>query len=69
MSHTEILDKIRQRFVNLPSAGLGSQASWKSPHTCKSHNENRQESDFNCKALVNVSAEMIPEFFEKTDML
>jgi hypothetical protein len=24
MSHTEILDKIRQRFVNLPSAGLGA---------------------------------------------
>ena len=26
MSHTGILDKIRQRFVNLPSAGPGSKA-------------------------------------------
>jgi hypothetical protein len=38
-------------------------------NTCKSHNENRQESHFNCKAFVNVSAEMISEFFEQTDTL
>ena len=65
MSHTEILDKIGQRFVNLPSAGLGPQAfPGKRRNTRKSHHENRQESHFNCKAFVNVSAEMISEFFE-----
>ena len=30
----------------------------------KSRNENRQESDFNCKAFVDVSAEVIAQFFE-----
>jgi hypothetical protein len=65
MSHTEILDKIRQRFVNPPSAGLGPQASHgRRRNTRKSHHENRQESHFNCEGLVNVSAEMVSEFFE-----
>jgi hypothetical protein len=65
MSHTETLDKIRQRFVNPPSAGLGPQAfPGRRRNTRKSRNENRQESHFNCKGLVNVSAEMISEFFE-----
>ena len=65
MSHTGILDKIRQRFVNLASAGLGPKSFLGSRRNRrKSHNENRQESHFNCKAFVNVSAEMISEFFE-----
>ena len=65
MSHTGILDKIRQRFVKLASAGLGSKTFLGSRRNGrKSYNENRQESHFNCKAFVNVSAEMISEFFE-----
>jgi hypothetical protein len=65
MWHTEILDKIRERFVNPPPAGLGPQAfPGRRRNTRKSHNEDRQKSYFNCKAFVNVSAEMISEFFE-----
>jgi hypothetical protein len=65
MSHTGILDKIGQRFVKLASVGLGSKIFLGTRRNGrKSHHENRQESDFNCKAFVNVSAEMISEFFE-----
>ena len=49
MSHTGILDKIGQRFVNLPSVGVGPKSlPEKAAIGRKSHNENRQESDFNC---------------------
>ena len=65
MSHTGILDKIGQRFVNLPSAEPGSKAFLENAAIARrSHNEDRQESDFNCKAFVDVSAEMISQFFE-----
>ncbi len=65
MSHTRILDKIGQRFVNLPSPGPRSKAFLEGDAKMrKSGNENRQESDFNCKAFVDVSAEVIAQFFE-----
>ena len=65
MSHTRILDKIRERFVNLPSAEPGSKVvPEKRRNTRKSHNEDRQEGDFNCKAFLDVSAEVISQFFE-----
>ena len=65
MSHTGILDKIGLRFVKLASLGLGSKTFFgKRRNGRKSHHKNRQESDFYCKAFVNVSAEMISEFFE-----
>ena len=65
MSHTEILDKIGQRFVKLASVGVGPKTFPGKRHNGrKSHHENRQESDFNCKVFVNVAAEMISEFFE-----
>jgi len=65
MSHTEILDMIRQRFVKLGSVGLRSKPSLENAaNTRKSRHENSQESHFNCKAFLNVSAEMISEFFE-----
>ena len=62
MSHTGILDKIGRRFVKLASLGLESKTSLGTRrNTRKSHNENRQESHFNCEAFVNVSAEMISD--------
>jgi hypothetical protein len=65
MSHTRILDKIGQRFVNLPSAESRSKPFLEGAAKMReSGNENRQESDFNCKAFVDVSAEVIAQFFE-----
>ena len=65
MSHTGILDKVRQHFVNLPSAEPGSKVLLENAATPrKSHNEDRQEGDFNCKAFVDVSAKVIAQFFE-----
>ena len=89
MSHTRILDKIGQRFVNLPSAEsrskpfledaakigqrfvklpsveLGRKSSLENAaNTRKSHNKDRQESGFYCKAFVDVSTEVITQFFE-----
>ena len=56
---------IRQRFVKLGSVGLGSKPSLENAaNRRKSHHENSQESHFNGKAFLNVSAEMISEFFE-----
>src|SRR5713101_6653056 len=61
MSHTRILDKIRQRFVNLPSAEAGLETLPRKRHkrAQKLHNEYRQKGHFNCKAFVDVSTEMI----------
>ena len=65
MSHTRILDKIGQRFVNLPSAESRSKPFPEGDAKMrKSGNKNRQESDFKCKAFVDVSAEVIAQFFE-----
>ena len=65
MSHTRILDKIGQRFVNLPSAESRSKPFPEGAAKMrKSRNENRQKRDFNCEAFVNVSAEVIAQFFE-----
>jgi hypothetical protein len=65
MSHTRVLDKIGQRFVNLPSAESRSKPFPEGAAKMrKSGNENRQESDFNCKAFLDVSAEVIAQFFE-----
>jgi hypothetical protein len=65
MSHTRILDKIGQRFVNLPSTGPSRRRFLESDaKMCKSRNENRQERDFDCKAFVDVSAEVTAQFFE-----
>ena len=65
MSHTRILDKDWKAFCQ-PAVDW----TWiKGPmegdaKMRKSGNENRQESDFNCKAFVDVSAEVIAQFFE-----
>ena len=65
MSHTRILDKIRERFVNLPSAEPGSKVvPEKRRNTRRLHIEDRQEGYFNCEAFVDVSAEVIAQFFE-----
>ena len=64
MSHTEILDKIGQPFVNR----LGwyyhrgqRLRTW--PSTCK----DGQESDFDCEGFVNVATQMIAQFFQRAD--
>jgi len=65
MSHTGILDKVRQHFVNLPSAEPGSKVvPGKRRNPRKSHNEKHQKGDYNCKAFVDVSAKVIAQFFE-----
>jgi len=65
MSHTRILDKDWTAFCQ-PAVdwtwikGLpGGRRKER-----KSGNENRQESDFDCEAFVDISAEMIAQFFE-----
>jgi hypothetical protein len=65
MSHTRILDKIGQRFVNLPSAESRSKPFLEGAAKMReSGNENRQESDFKCEAFVNISTEVIAQLFE-----
>ncbi len=66
MSHTRILDKDwRDILSTCRRLDLRSKAFLEGGAKMrKSGNENRQESDFNCKAFVDVSAEVIAQFFE-----
>ena len=65
MSHTPILDKIGQRFVNLSQANLRRKPVLDDAAIMrKSRNENRQKGDLNCKAFVDASTKMIAQCFE-----
>ena len=68
MSHTGILDKIRQHFVNLTAVESSRNAFPRRRRKgMQSHNENRQEGNFNCEAFVDVSTEVVSQFFEAAD--
>ena len=65
MSHTRILDKIREHFVKLTSAEPRTEGLPKNATNPRElYNEHRQKGDFNCKAFMDVSTEMIAQFFE-----
>src|SRR5215472_8253997 len=70
MSHTRILDRDWTKFCQPARTGPRSKPFLKGDAKLrKSGNENGQESDFNGKTFVDVSAEMISQFFEYTDPL
>jgi hypothetical protein len=66
MSHTGILDRDYTAFCQevLSQPRVKSASTENATNKRRSHNENRQERDFNCKAFVDVSTEMISQFFE-----
>src|SRR4030095_6690110 len=69
MSHTRILDRIGRPFVNLPSVQATSKGSLQSRLRVASRSENSQESDFDCKAFMDISTELIAQFLKPTDAL
>jgi hypothetical protein len=70
MSHTSILDRIRQLFVNLPSAEAPPKRFPKKTRRApNSRIEDCQEGDFDCETFVDISAEMIAQFLKRTDAL
>jgi len=66
MSHTGILDKVGQRLSTRPrlSHGVYNRGGGVGDLLQLWRSEDSKKSDFNCETFVDISTEMIAQFFE-----